>query len=68
VSAVACPNAYKLRYATVEAARREAAALPFITGGVVMRANLCRCGWWHLTRRQAIPLPAELAERSATIR
>jgi hypothetical protein len=64
VSESACPNAYKLRYATAEGARREASTLPFITGGVVMRAYLCPCGWWHLTRRQGTPLPAEL-ERSA---
>jgi hypothetical protein len=49
----------KRRYATPEAAHRDTRELCFIAGGQVMRAYRCCCGWWHLTRRGADPLPAE---------
>ena len=56
-----CPTTGKRRYATPSAAAREAAALVFVAGGCLMRAYPCPCGWWHLTRRHATPMPAELA-------
>ena len=61
-----CATPSKRRYATRRAAVRAAAELLYIADGVVMRAYPCPCGWWHLTRRQARQLPAELpSKRSA---
>lgn len=54
-----CPTAGKRRYATHGAAARDAAGLVFIADGCCMRAYPCPCGWWHLTRRDSTPLPAE---------
>jgi hypothetical protein len=55
----ACPTAVKRRYATSAAAIRDAAGLLFVADGVVLRAYLCRCGWWHLTHRRGTRLAGE---------
>lgn len=61
-----CPTAAKRRYATHSAADRAAAELSVYAGGIRMRAYLCPCGWWHLTRRHARFLPSSsLPRRSA---
>ena len=59
----ACPTATKRRYATFAAADRAAAELSVYAGGIRMRAYLCPCGWWHLTRRHALRIPSQNTPR-----
>lgn len=61
-----CPTAAKRRYATRAGAELAAAELTVVAGGIRMRAYLCPCSWWHLTRRHACHLPARsMPRRSA---
>jgi hypothetical protein len=63
-----CATPAKCRYATPQAAERAARRLAFFAGGRFMRAYLCPCDWWHLTRRYCTPLPAESAVELAAER